>query len=77
MLYGLLDLSLWGYIIAAKRQFSPPSRIPAGLRFVSLDAIKGMFYFPDDMKVGEGEINKLNNQVLVRLFEEEWAGYVN
>lgn len=67
----------WGYIIAGKHQFNPPSRIPEGLRFVSLDAIKGMFYFPDDMKAGEGEINKLNNQVLVRLFEEEWSGYAN
>ncbi len=67
----------WGYIIAARQKFNPPSRVPEGLRFVSLDAITGMFYFPDDMRMDEGEVNRLNNQVLVRLFEDEWSGYVN
>lgn len=67
----------WGYIIAGKQKFNPPSRMPEGLRFVSLEAIRGMFYFPDDMKIDEGEVNRLNNQVLVRLFEDEWSGYVN
>lgn len=30
-----------------------------------------MLYFPSDMKVEKSEVNKLNNQILVRYFEEE------
>ena len=31
-----------------------------------------MFGFPADMGRREGPINRLNNQVLVRLYEEDW-----
>jgi hypothetical protein len=32
-----------------------------------------MKHFPQDMKVEEPIINRLNNQALIPLFEKEWA----
>ncbi len=66
----------WGYIIGSKKLFSPPDNFPAGLRFVNAETVKSMLVFPADMLARSTEINKLNNQILVRYFEEEWAGYV-
>jgi spermidine synthase len=35
-----------------------------------------MFEFPNDMATLPTEPNRLNNQILVRYFEEEWAHYL-
>ena len=46
-------------------------------RFANKDTIQQMFLFPQDMREISSEINKLNNQRLVRLFEEEWSEYAH
>ncbi|TAN40867.1 MAG: polyamine aminopropyltransferase [Nitrospirae bacterium] len=66
----------WGYIIATKKSFTVPSQFIAGLRFVTPESVKSMTGFPPDMDRVDTEINRLNNQSLVRYFEEEWARYV-
>ena len=33
--------------------------------------------FPSDMRASNTDVNKLNNQVLVNLFENEWAKYAH
>ncbi|MBI5816260.1 MAG: polyamine aminopropyltransferase [Nitrospinae bacterium] len=65
----------WGYVLASKRPFTPPLKYPAGLKYVSVETVKGMLEFPRDMEAVETEVNRLNNQVLVRYFEDEWAKY--
>lgn len=71
----------WGYIMISHPEFNPDfnatTKFPSGLKFVTNNVVKTMFVFPPDMIVASHDINKLNNQILVRHFEEEWAGYVH
>ncbi len=62
----------WGYIIAGRGRFSPPAAFPVAPRSFDAQSVKGMFDFSPDMARLPVEINRLNNQVLVRYFEEEW-----
>lgn len=66
----------WGYVIASKRPFVMPERFMPGLRFITPETARAMTGFPPDMEQVDTEVNRLNNQVLVRYFEEEWARYV-
>ncbi|MBI5899962.1 MAG: polyamine aminopropyltransferase [Rhodocyclales bacterium] len=63
----------WGYILAGKRDYRPPSTIPVATRFVTPDAIPTLFHFPADMARVAAEPNRLDNQNLVRIFEREWG----
>jgi spermidine synthase len=67
----------WGYILISNNKFKVPEKFPADLKFVTPDLAKTFFVFPQDMKVASNDVNKLNNQILVRHFEEEWADYVH
>jgi spermidine synthase len=62
----------WGYVIGAFEEWQLPQRLPAGLRFLSLANVRELFVFPVDMQPVPAEPNRLNNQVLVRYYEEEW-----
>ena len=66
----------WGYVIGSKTFFRMPQRFMSGLRFITPESAAAMTEFPPDMGPVEAEVNRLNNQVLVRYFEEEWARYV-
>lgn len=64
----------WGYVLALQnRQWKPDGPLPKGLRFISPQSIRQMMHFPPDMADMPTEVNKLNNQVLVQYFEEEWG----
>lgn len=65
----------WGFILASNRPFLPSSRYPEGLRFVTPDTVSLMLHFPVDMSALKTDINRLDNQVLVHYFDEEWAEY--
>jgi len=65
----------WGYVLATLQPFRPAEKYPSGLRFITPEEVQGMLYFPKDMQVTESIVNRLNNQQLVRYFEEEWAEY--
>ncbi len=43
------------------------------LRFLTAEITPALFQFPKDMARVEGEVNRLNNQSLVRTFEHEWG----
>ncbi|MBS1158958.1 MAG: Spermine synthase [Proteobacteria bacterium] len=63
----------WGYIIASRGEFTPsPTPPPAG-RFLTAETIPELFHFPADMARLPAEVNRLNNQALVRYFEAEWS----
>ncbi|MDH4216666.1 MAG: polyamine aminopropyltransferase, partial [Gallionella sp.] len=62
----------WGYIIASHRPYQPPASYPMPLRFLSAASTPALFNFPPDMARLPVEVNRLNNQGLVRVFEEEW-----
>ncbi|WP_207535616.1 polyamine aminopropyltransferase [Desertivirga arenae] len=64
----------WGYIMAMKKSFyKKPNSFISNLKFISKESMDQMLYFPKDMAKRETEVNKLNNQVLVKYFEDEWA----
>ena len=62
----------WGYIIGSRRPFVAATSYPVPLRFLSVETQRLMFDFPVDMTRVPAEVNRLNNQALVRTFEEEW-----
>ena len=63
----------WGFVIAGNDKWQPPTALPTGLRFLSLSAMAAMFEFPEDMRPVSAEVNRLNDQVLVRYYEREWS----
>jgi spermidine synthase len=62
----------WGYMIAGMEPYQPPTQLPAGLRFLTLQVLPDMFKFPADMQPVAAEPNRLNDQVLVRYYERDW-----
>lgn len=62
----------WGYIIAGRGAYTKPESIPIATRYLTTATLKTMFDFPADMARVPAEVNRLNNQILVRYFEEEW-----
>jgi len=62
----------WGFIIAGHGEFRPPQHYAVETKFLTADVTPALFQFPKDMTRVEAEPNRLNNQVLVRYFEQEW-----
>lgn len=62
----------WGYFIGTTNEYEIPTNFPLGLRFISQNSIHNLFVFPPDMERVDSPIHRLNNQILVRLFEKEW-----
>jgi spermidine synthase len=66
----------WGFVIAGHSLPGIPARLPDHLRFVSPAVLQEMFSFPPDMQRVPTEVNRLDNQVLVRYYEAEWGRYL-
>lgn len=62
----------WGYVLVGKRGYQPPARYEITTRFLTPETTPTLFQFPKDMARVDAEVNRLNNQVLVRYFEGEW-----
>ena len=73
------SFGIWGYALAKLRPFDSPARPPAGveLNFLNEGTFAAMFEFPADTKLPdeEVEINRLDNQALVRYYESEWRRF--
>lgn len=69
----------WGYILASlDSNLHWFAGYPQGLKFLNPDVMRQMFIFPQDMQYNKPlSPNKLNNQVLVGYFEEEWDKYLD
>ncbi len=64
----------WGYVIAGREAaYRPPVDFPPGLRHADAGTVREMFVFPPDMQAPAVEPNRLNTQMLVRYFEEDWS----
>ena len=66
----------WGYVIGTLGSYQVPQAFPAGLRFVDAQTVQDMFRFPPDMSHVDTKIQRLDDQVLVHYFDEEWAEYL-
>lgn len=62
----------WGFVLAGRSspvRFGP---LPEGLRFLDATTRDLLFHFPPDLAERPGPINRLDNQALVQLYEEDW-----
>lgn len=63
----------WGFILAsAEGTFTPPQQYRLPMRYLNREVTQEMFAFPPDMQRVAVEANHLNNQALVRYFDEDW-----
>ncbi len=67
----------WGFIVAGRRPFTPPAAYDLEHRFLTPEVTRAMFVFPRDMDRVPAEVNRLNNQILVRYFEREWRQVIH
>jgi spermidine synthase len=63
----------WGFVLGTLTPYRPPSDLPRGLRFLNPRTLAQMFEFPADMGPVPAEVNRLNDQVLVRYYDQEWS----
>jgi spermidine synthase len=66
------SFGVWGFSLARLEPFPAPSRVDVPVRFLDEPTLASMFVFPRDMQPVSVEINRLDNQVLVRYYEDEW-----
>jgi spermidine synthase len=62
----------WGFVLASHHEYTPPPSLPSGLRFLDVRGIPLLFQFPPDMAPMNVPPNQLNDQVLVRLYDQDW-----
>jgi spermidine synthase len=69
------SFGLWGYALASASQFEIPTKPPDGLRFLDEQTLAAMFRLSKDIEPVPVEINRLDNQALVRYYEGEWRKF--
>ena len=72
------SFGIWGFALAKLEPFEHPTKPPSGieLKFLNDNSFASMFEFPNDTsRVDEVEINRLDNQALVRYYETEWRRF--
>ncbi|GIU81531.1 MAG: polyamine aminopropyltransferase [Acidobacteria bacterium] len=73
------SFGIWGYVLAKQESFREPIRLRSDIRlkFLNEEAFQAMFNFSSDISMPEDEIeiNRLDNQVLVRYYETEWRRF--
>jgi spermidine synthase len=73
------SFGIWGYALAKLQPFDTPQKPPEGieLHFLNNQSFASLFEFSSDTsRPGEDiEVNRLDNQALVRYYEEEWRRF--
>ena len=69
------SFGVWGYALASMQPFNTPQRLPpylhGQLKFLNDGSLPAMFELSPDVSAVPVEINRLNNQMLVRYYEQE------
>ncbi len=79
---------VWGFALAKVVSLESPERVElshwtlpprlnpqlSGLRFLNAATMRALFDLPADQQSLEIPANRLNDQILVRLYDEEWGG---
>lgn len=66
---------VWGFALAKVGDFEIPKQSPKDLRFLNDETLASLFILSADTTEVPVEINRLDNQVLVRYYESEWRRY--
>jgi len=73
------SFGIWGYALAKTQPFEVPKSPPDGveLKFLNAESFPTMFELSKDLLPPDGEIevNRLDNQALVRYYETEWRRF--
>ena len=73
------SFGVWGYALAKLQPFETPSKLPENveLKYLNEKTLSSMFEFSADTNLPneEIEINRLDNQSLVRYYESEWRRF--
>ncbi len=73
------SFGVWGYALARREPFTVPQHVlnapTLELKFLDDTALAAMFMLSADLAAVPVEINRLDNQSLVRYYESEWKRY--
>jgi spermidine synthase len=69
------SFGLWGYALARSSPFEVPRNPMPGLKFLDDQTLAAMFTLSKDIEPVPVEINRLDNQALVRYYEGEWKRF--
>lgn len=66
----------WGFVLAALRPLSPRQiRLDVPTRYLTRELLPTLFVFPKDLGPRPTPVNRLDNQVLIRLYEGGYKRY--
>lgn len=63
---------MWGFVLASVEPLGEPRPFPPGVRSLDPDALPALFVMSPDTERPDAPVNRLDNQALVRLYEEDW-----
>jgi spermidine synthase len=64
----------WGFVLAKAHAFEAPTHVTlSGLRYLDDDSLRALFLFAPDLGPLPVEPNRLNNQLLVQYYEQDWG----
>jgi spermidine synthase len=70
------SFGVWGFALARRAPFDIPAHAPpVGLKFLDDASLPAMFMLSADLGPVAVEVNRLDNQSLVRYYEAEWRRY--
>lgn len=69
------SFGVWGFALARRAPFEPPRDAPGGLKYLDDETMRALFVLPVDLGPVPVEINRLDNQALVRYYEDEWRRF--
>jgi spermidine synthase len=70
------SFGVWGFALARRTPFDIPAHAPpVGLKFLDDASLPAMFMLSADLGPVPVEVNRLDNQSLVRYYEAEWRRY--
>ena len=71
------SFGIWGFAVASqtpiREQIELSPEIETHLKFLNQNVIDDMFRLPTDLARIDSGVNRLNDQILVRYYEEEWS----
>ena len=66
----------WGFVLASLRPLSPRQiRLDVPTRYLSAELLPTLFIWPKDLAARPTPVNRLDNQVLVQLYEHGYKQY--
>ena len=69
------SFGVWGYALAMKHDFDTPialaQEVESKMRYLTNDTLQGLFELPADIQPLNVEVNRLDNQALVKYYEDD------